>query len=77
MIRMETSNAYLSEHATFVQAGHQCRAGRWWHAQSDDKSQEAIGRLVDRIFQHLRDCPGSPDQLREALTERLKASGHG
>lgn len=77
MTQPETSNAYLSEHDTFVQAGHQCRAGRWWHAQSADKSQAAIQDLVDRMMQHLRDCKGSPVDLREVLAERLKATGHG
>lgn len=77
MTQQQLSNAYLNEHDTFVQAGHQCRAGHWWHGQSEDKSEQAIGDLVDRLLRHIRDCSGSPEALRTLIGARLKASGHG
>lgn len=76
-IPQQGTRSYLSEHDTFMQAGHQCRAGHWWHAQSKDKSPQEVDNIVARLLAHLASCPGTPMPARQYLAERIARVNRG
>lgn len=73
----QARSAYIKEYDTYVQAGHECRPGHWQHFQSADKSGEAIGEVVDRLFAHLEVCDAIPQEIRDQLVALRNKRNHG